>query len=99
MAILAMQAPAVTREYQGAHLQLVRSSSEDMAQCRAPHSASTASRSRTKSASSPGCIACKWHHPPSRSPVDEGALSCRAALRGLLSYADPRWLWAFPGSV
>jgi Protein of unknown function (DUF2937) len=32
MAILAMQAPAVTREYQGALLQLVRSSGEDIAQ-------------------------------------------------------------------
>lgn len=32
IAILAMQAPAVTREYQGALLQLVRSSDEDIAQ-------------------------------------------------------------------
>src|SRR5215472_1302043 len=35
IAILAMQAPAVTREYQAALLQLVRSSDEDIAQRKA----------------------------------------------------------------
>src|ERR1700746_2290034 len=35
IAILAMQAPAVTREYQAALLQLVRSSGEDIAQRKA----------------------------------------------------------------
>ena len=35
MALLAMQAPAVTREYQAALLQLVRSSDQEIAQRRA----------------------------------------------------------------
>jgi hypothetical protein len=35
MALLAMQAPAVTREYQAALLQLVRSSDQDIAQRKA----------------------------------------------------------------
>ena len=35
LALVAMQAPAVTREYQAALLQLVRSSDQEIAQCKA----------------------------------------------------------------
>jgi len=56
MALLAMQAPAVTREYQAALLQLVRSSDQDIDQRKASANAFTGSRrERMRNVFSPGC--------------------------------------------
>ena len=55
MAIVAMQAPAVTREYQAALLQLVRSSGEDIAQRKASAQRFYGIPIENEEASSPGC--------------------------------------------
>jgi hypothetical protein len=56
LAVLAMQAPAVTREYQAALLQLVRSSDQEIAERRTPPTVFTALRRlRMRAVFSPNC--------------------------------------------